>query len=379
LNNKKAVDVARFVAMIDRLAALATGPVEEILGHVLAETGYRDNLANSESEEDQERLANIEELLTAARQFDERHAGDAQLGEFLEESSLASDTDAWDAEVDRVTLMTLHASKGLEFPVVHVVALEDGLIPHERSRNEADDLEEERRLLFVGITRAQEELHLSLAQRREFRGQRRITIPSMFLFELPLDELEQREEAWMDPLADVATAREVFDESVHAEDEAAESTAQDAQAGDDSFPFGALETDAHTSEAEVTPEKNTPRPVGPAWHGASLKTAAEMLAGGSAGHEPSPLREEGRVMGSTTAASINSAAELFAELTPQQKVSPESFFQGMLVRHPEYGLGKVVALSGAGPRRTATVAFLSGIGEKKFVVSQSALRPAKGT
>ena len=131
LSKKKAVDVARFVAMIDRLTALATGPVEEILGHVLAETGYRDHLMNSESEEDQERLANIEELLTAARQFDERHAGNAQLGEFLEESSLASDTDAWDAEVDRVTLMTLHASKGLEFPVVHVVAVEDGLIPHE--------------------------------------------------------------------------------------------------------------------------------------------------------------------------------------------------------------------------------------------------------
>ena len=166
--------------MIDRLVALAGGSVEEILGHVLAETGYREQLATSESEEDQERLANIEELLTAARQFDERHAGDARLSEFLEEASLTSDTDAWDADVDRVTLMTLHASKGLEFPVVHVVALEDGLIPHERSRNEADELEEERRLLFVGITRAQQELHLSLAQSREFRGQRRMTIPSSF-------------------------------------------------------------------------------------------------------------------------------------------------------------------------------------------------------
>ena len=82
LSKKKAVDVARFVAMIDRLTALATGPVEEILGHVLAETGYRDHLMNSESEEDQERLANIEELLTAARQFDERHAGNATWGNF---------------------------------------------------------------------------------------------------------------------------------------------------------------------------------------------------------------------------------------------------------------------------------------------------------
>src|SRR6185312_9834352 len=135
------------------------------------------------------------------------------LAEFLQEASLTADTDAWDATVDRVTLMTMHASKGLEFPVVFIAAVEDGLIPHERSRNEADDLEEERRLLFVGITRAQQELHLSLAQSREFRGLRRMTIPSMFLFELPLDEIEQTEEAWMDPLSALASPASDVDEA----------------------------------------------------------------------------------------------------------------------------------------------------------------------
>ncbi len=342
LQKKTAVVVARFVAMIDRLVALAGGSVEEILGHVLAETGYRDYLANSELEEDQERLANIEELLTAARQFDERHAGDSGLADFLEEASLTADTDAWDATVDRVTLMTLHASKGLEFPVVFIAAVEDGLIPHERSRNEADDLEEERRLLFVGITRAQEELHLSLAQSREFRGLRRMSIPSMFLFELPLDEIEQTEEAWMDPLSAMGNSTSDVDESsqLHPDGE-----------DDISFAFGALEG-AATAAEDSPPPSSAPigpaaaRPVGPAWHGKSLQTAAELFSSATPG--PAGL-------------------------------APESFFQGMVVRHPEYGLGKVIALSGSGPRRTATVAFLAGAGQKKFVLSQSPLRPAKGT
>src|SRR5262249_34500733 len=108
---------------------------------------------------------------------------------FLEESCLVNDTDAWEADDDRVTLMTLHASKGLEFPVVFIVALEEGLMPHERARQN-DDLEEERRLLFVGITRAREQLHLSRAIKREFRGQRRRTVPSQFLMELPRAEMQ---------------------------------------------------------------------------------------------------------------------------------------------------------------------------------------------
>ena len=168
----------------------AQGPVEEIVGQVLSETGYQQRLRESEDEEDQQRLANIEELLTVAREFDERSGGAGQLEAFLEETSLVSDTDAWEAEADRVTLMTLHASKGLEFPVVFLVAAEEGLLPHERSRERPDQLEEERRLMFVGITRAKQELQISLARYRDFRGQRKLTIPSSFLMELPRDEME---------------------------------------------------------------------------------------------------------------------------------------------------------------------------------------------
>ena len=178
--------MGEFVALFDRLAAVAGAPLEEILGHVLAETAYEEQWKASGDPEDDERLANIRELLTVAREFDERRGGGLEA--FLEETSLVNDTDDWQTTVNRVTLMTLHAAKGLEFPVVYIVAVEEGLLPHERSKSQPDQLEEERRLFFVGITRAQRELQISMAAQRDFRGSRRISVPSPFLMELPRAE-----------------------------------------------------------------------------------------------------------------------------------------------------------------------------------------------
>jgi DNA helicase-2/ATP-dependent DNA helicase PcrA len=330
LNKRAAVAVAKFVALYDRLALHAAAPVEEIIGHVLTESGYRQFLQDSEHEEDQERLANVEELVTAARQFDEVHFGDSPLEAFLEQSSLVNDVDAWETESDRVTLMTMHAAKGLEFPVVFIIAVEDGLLPHERSRDNVDDLEEERRLFFVGITRAREELHLSLATRREFRGQRRYTVPSQFLMELPRGEMEvvgvaapappwEHGEAYEEPESDVPWSEEP---------------------GADSWDVEELET-CDADEPTASPVTASVSPV--------------KLA---------PL---------TTAAELQRSAEVKAA-----QVSPEAFVLGMVVRHPEYGLGKVLALSGNGARRTATVAFASGAGEKKFMLANSSLLPIKG-
>ena len=315
LNKRAAVAVAKFVSLYDRLSLVSAGPVEEILGHVLSESGYQQFLTDSEDEEDQERLANIEELLTAARQFDERHPGEGALESFLEEACLVNDIDAWQSDDDRATLMTLHASKGLEFPVVFIVALEEGLLPHERSRENNELLEEERRLLFVGITRACEQLQLSLATYREFRGQRRRTVPSQFLMELPRDEMHL-----VEPAASTQLGWESIEES-------------------DDVPWEIEEEEAAPVEVELAvPVDATPALAGP------LATAADLH------------RAEA------------------AELT---RVPPDAFHQGMIVRHPDYGLGKVVALSGSGARRSATVAFASAAGQKKFMLAQSPLRPAK--
>src|SRR5205823_5222929 len=104
--------------------------------------------------------------------------------DFLENITLASDVDSWDERQDCVSVMTLHSSKGLEFPVVHILALEQGILPHERSLGDKEDIEEERRLMFVGMTRAKEELYLCHARLRDFRGNTLYTVPSFFLEEL---------------------------------------------------------------------------------------------------------------------------------------------------------------------------------------------------
>jgi DNA helicase-2/ATP-dependent DNA helicase PcrA len=191
IKGKAAKAIFDFARLIRELAPLAEGPPDDVIRQVLDRSGYHQMLVASKLEEDQERLANIEELITAARQFtaeDDSHT----LGDFLENITLASDVDGWDQAQDRVSIMTLHSAKGLEFPVVYMVAVEQNLLPHERSLKDDADIEEERRLCFVGMTRAKEELFLSFAKTREFRGQTLYTIPSMFLDELS-EEVEHQD------------------------------------------------------------------------------------------------------------------------------------------------------------------------------------------
>ncbi len=193
LSKQAKTAVGKFVAMYDGFRESATLPLSKIVRQVLDESSYHDWLFYSETEEDQDRLANIEELITDAGEFDQQHDDHGSLEEFLEERSLVSDTDNWNSDSDKVTLMTLHAAKGLEFPCAFIVAVEHGMLPHERAKEDPDQQEEERRLLFVGITRAEDELQLSWAKRRSFRGELRTTVPSSFLMELPRGEMEMRE------------------------------------------------------------------------------------------------------------------------------------------------------------------------------------------
>jgi DNA helicase-2/ATP-dependent DNA helicase PcrA len=194
LSKRAQTALAQFARLFDGLAADSRGGVAMLVAAVLDRTGYRAMLESEEDEEGQDRLANVEELITVARDVDEAIAEsgkpgeDDALGAFLERTALVSDTDDWDAAADRVSLMTLHAAKGLEFKVVYLVALEEGICPHERSVDHPDQLEEERRLVFVGITRGREEVRASCARIRDYRGQRRINAPSLFLTELVGEE-----------------------------------------------------------------------------------------------------------------------------------------------------------------------------------------------
>lgn len=189
IKGKAAAGLREFVALMNELRQLADATPDEVIRQVLDRSGYRRMLQNSTDPDDEDRLANIEELITAAKQFsgeDNRRT----IGDFLENITLASDVDGWDDHQDCVSVMTLHSAKGLEFPVVYMVAVEQGLLPHERSQQNTEDIEEERRLAFVGMTRAKEELHLCHARLREFRGSAMYAVPSMFLEELPAEGVE---------------------------------------------------------------------------------------------------------------------------------------------------------------------------------------------
>jgi DNA helicase-2/ATP-dependent DNA helicase PcrA len=189
IKGKAAKGLLEFASLMSGLRQFLEAQPDEVIRQVLDKSGYRAMLRDSTDPDDQDRLANIEELITAAKQFadeDNSHT----IADFLENITLASDIDSWDNVQDCVSIMTLHASKGLEFPVVYMVAFEQGLLPHERSLAKEEDIEEERRLAYVGMTRAREELHICHARLREFRGQTLYSVPSMFLDDLPAEQLE---------------------------------------------------------------------------------------------------------------------------------------------------------------------------------------------
>ncbi len=214
MSRQAAAKVAAFVAIYDRLSEFVTGGVEEILGHVLSQTGYREWLATDESEEADNRIANVDELLTAAQEFDAQHPEDGGLQNYLETAVLVNETDAWETGNNSVTLMTLHAAKGLEFPVVFIVGIEEGTLPHERSMQDDEQVEEERRLLFVGITRAQSELQLSRALYRFRRGANWPTVASRFLMELPREQMTVIEPQGYQPDDEFSSE---FDQQAHDE------------------------------------------------------------------------------------------------------------------------------------------------------------------
>ncbi|UCG55841.1 MAG: UvrD-helicase domain-containing protein [Phycisphaerales bacterium] len=184
--------LAAFVAMLERFKTASTGDVAPLAERVFSESGLEGSLRGAGAE-GLDALENVDELITAVAQYD-RQAEEPSLTDFLQQISLFSDADAYDASGNRVALMTLHAAKGLEFENVFVVGLEDGLLPHERGIDDEDELEEERRLFFVGITRAKTNLQVSYSRYRTIRGQMLRSVPSQFLFELGCGFDERSEE-----------------------------------------------------------------------------------------------------------------------------------------------------------------------------------------
>ncbi|MDP4000175.1 MAG: UvrD-helicase domain-containing protein [bacterium] len=177
--------VVRFAGMHAKLRKLVEdgGTVDELITAMLKETGYAEWIDDG-TVEAAARLENLKELSGAAKRYDHLK-GEEGLSVFLEDVSLITDVDQYDQDADSVTLMTLHAAKGLEFPVVMIVGLEEGIFPHSRSLMDASEMEEERRLAYVGMTRAMKRLYLLHAASRVLYGTPQANLPSRFLSEIP--------------------------------------------------------------------------------------------------------------------------------------------------------------------------------------------------
>ncbi|MDT8419391.1 MAG: UvrD-helicase domain-containing protein [Desulfuromonadales bacterium] len=181
--------VAGFVAQMQSFdEMLQHMAYPEVTAELIERTGYGPSLRAEGTEEARDRLQNLEELKAG---MEEHQASAGSLQDYLEQVALVTDLDAYDRSDERITLMTLHAAKGLEFPVVFMAGMEEGLFPHSRTAGDGDALEEERRLCYVGMTRAMEKLYLTRARRRRIYGTYQFNPPSRFLAEIPAHLLDQ--------------------------------------------------------------------------------------------------------------------------------------------------------------------------------------------
>jgi DNA helicase-2/ATP-dependent DNA helicase PcrA len=174
--------ITDFVKLIEKLKNNISGPVAPLMEQIFVESGFEKYL-NELGRKQESAVENVQELINAAAEYD-RRTEEPSLLDYLQMIALYSDTDAYDPDSGKVSLMTLHAAKGLEFDNVFIIGLEDGILPHERSNTFEDELEEERRLFFVGITRAKNNLTITYARHRTLRGQFLRTSPSQFLYEI---------------------------------------------------------------------------------------------------------------------------------------------------------------------------------------------------
>jgi DNA helicase-2/ATP-dependent DNA helicase PcrA len=193
LTERARTALTRFRGIVEDLHQKAeTFTPSALLEHLLGVTGYAALYEGSGEREDVARRENIQELLSSAREFERRNAEGAAIAEYLDAVALATDADMAASSGGAVTLSTLHAAKGLEFASVFVVGLEEGYLPHGQSSQDEDELEEERRLLYVGMTRAKDALTLTLADRRLVYGRIENRRPSRFVEEVPRAALDEQ-------------------------------------------------------------------------------------------------------------------------------------------------------------------------------------------
>ena len=306
--------------------------VSDVVIAAIEDTGYANALRTENTDESLARLENLEELVNAAVDYDRMEENG--LREFIDHAALTSDTDKYDGTAP-VTLMTAHMAKGLEFPVVFLVGLEDGIFPHSRSISDAKELEEERRLAYVAITRAEKILYVTHSMRRRTYGEEIAAEPSQFLNEMPLELIEDISpgSSWL------SYARSSTAMSAKATVSALRGESQPAKPRN---VYAGKTYNSADSVAEFFKKKNVSPRIGDA-----------------EGTNETSVRQESPLDKLKAAGSQNK--------NPQSAIrDPQFLTAGSHVRHDKYGRGLVLRREGSGDNVKLTVSF-PGFGQKKLI------------
>jgi DNA helicase-2/ATP-dependent DNA helicase PcrA len=312
----------------------SSSAVSDIVKMAILDTGYENALKSENTDEAEARLENLQELVNAAVDYDEQ--GIEGLREFIDHSALVSDADQYKRDAP-VTLMTAHSAKGLEFPLVFIVGLEDGLFPHSRSATDPAELEEERRLCYVAMTRAERYLYVTHAMKRRVYGEELASEPSQFLNEMPLELLEDLSlgKSWL------------------------------------SFARGSSTTEYEQGEYRKERKKFSGKTYD------SVDSIAEFFKqrNQQLGRPASEKRNSPTVDRSSASSTRTPPSGSRTSVTDTQSTTPSEFVPGSYVRHAKYGRGLVLHREGVGDSLKLTVTF-PGYGQKKLVQKYAALEKA---
>ena len=350
--------VRSFIALIEELREAATAkPVHELLRDILAKTGYDEMLKTDVSPEAESRLGNVEELVNAAAEAAERGETAA---EFLDHAALVAESDALDDQAV-VSLLTVHNAKGLEFPNVFVAGLEEGIFPHSRSLNSEPAMEEERRLCYVGMTRAEKRLYLTWARyRRRFgNSQPEVSLPSRFLNEVP-PSLRERLSRYSDSRADEV---DLFAE----QSDVRESVRRNLYTG---RTYNSVDNIAQffAERGMPPPSGLTRRPRAPA-----ADSAQQPVQTRPQSSNPPPASSPGtqpQKNGLQTRPDQSSVSRSPARSSTRPSTG---FTAGAVVEHPKYGRGTVLRREGEGEDAKLTISF-PGYGLKKIVEKYAGIK-----
>lgn len=360
--SKRAANAVRsFLKIFDQLASIVHGPLVDLLQTTIELTRYREHLLKQGAASDgtSEVTANLDELLAEAHELDQESDEERPaLEAFLEFAALQADTDRLDTSQDAVTLMTLHAAKGLEFPWVYVIAVEENILPHARSKDDPMSLEEERRLLFVGITRAQDRLQISYAKSRGFSGQGS-GVPSSFLTELPRSEMQI-----VDQTENLSSyfGSELTDRR-HAQHDTWDEYSQVESTGD----FDSQGQDDFGEECQLPPDEIQARLLQRVRHGGKLGNRLMLGSQLTSNRRDSP--------GEVSVDKDPHGENLANEDADQQSTGfGDEFRCGTLVNHSKFGSGEVVAAEGQGAKRAVSIHFFSDGSRRTFRLSHVDLK-----